>query len=129
MSVESLSNKMDASVVEGMGSPLSMERTQLIEAAAFSAPTSELELSSVKTSAAKAIENLDAETGSMFPEKEDTAAVEVEENKEITTAKDLSDKSLKESKLILGMKPLTFGILALAVGVGGYLAYKKFGKK
>lgn len=45
------------------------------------------------------------------------------------SAKKTADTPADE-KTILGMKPIVFyGLLALTVAVGGYLLYKKFGKK
>jgi len=130
MSVESLSTTMEAGVVEGMGSPLSMQRTELIQQAASSAPIVELESGNIKTGVSDAIENLDRETGDMFPDKENIAEVVTEKDNNSGKPKEVKELSKEDdsSKLIFGMKPLTFGVVVLALGVGGYLAYKKFKK-
>ncbi len=98
MSVESLSETMESGVVEGMGSPISIQRTELIRDAASPLPFDEIELGSIKTDVSQAIENLNKETEEMFPSKENIADVTIESKKDLDGLKIEKKSEKKELK-------------------------------
>jgi len=122
----SLMDNMESEILQGMNSPLHQDRLNSISMAANSATPSEVETENVKTGVSQAIKKLDLETRDMFPEKEEVAEAmnNGEEVKEVAKTIDA-----KTEKTIMGMKPLTFGLVVLAVAAGGYFAYKHFNKK
>jgi hypothetical protein len=115
----SIANNMDSDVLQGLdSSPKS--RMGAINRAALK-PSTELETENIKMGISDTVKKLEKETQTMSPDKEDVAEVVITENKGDSMKKiDGSDKT------ILGMKPLTFGIVVVVGAIGGYLAYKHF---
>lgn len=121
----SLMDNIESELLQGMDSPLQQDRLNSISMAANSVTPSEVETENVKTGVSQAIKKLDMETRDMFPDKEEVADTITDGEKTQEVAKSANSNS---EKTIMGMKPLTFGLVVLAVGVGGYFAYKHFNK-
>jgi hypothetical protein len=121
----SIANNMDSDVVRGLDNSPNKSRMGAISRAASQPQSTELETQNIKMGVAETVKKLEQETQEMSPEKEDVAEVVITENKGDSMKKvDEGDE-----KKIMGMKPLTFGVVVLVGAIGGYLAYKHFKSK
>ena len=123
----STADYIDNDILSGMGNPYSVDdRLDYIHRAANST-SSLLEAEAIKNNISEAVKNLDKETGEMFADKKDVVktTLATEDKAEVNSEKSSDD--IDDNK-IFGMSPLTFGLVAIGVGVAGYLAYQKFKK-
>lgn len=123
MSELNLSENMDEGVVKLMNDdemPMNQRGTSTVQKS-----VNQLESARVKTPVSDAVKQLESES-EIFPEKEQvaktTTVTEASDNKTATTEKNVNNK-------VLGMKPLTLGLVVVAVGVLGYFAYKQIKTK
>jgi|SRR3972149_6271719 len=121
-----LERNMENEILAGMDSPISRQRLGNIMSAAENVQSTQLEVDDVRTGVSDAVKSLEKETRQMFPDKKEVAqATNLEEEKD---SKNKEVKTVVVEKRILGMKPLVFTIVVIAVAVGGYIAYRNYKK-
>lgn len=121
---ESVTQNMDQEILQGMQNPVADARMGEINEAATNPTKSTIESESVKTGVADGVRKLEQETKETFEDKEDTATTSM-----VSNTKKLEEKEpVKKQKTVLGMRPLTFGLVTVTALIGGYLLYQKYKK-
>ncbi len=118
MDIDDLSvcHNMETDVMQGLDNSVSRKRFGAIQRAANGAVG--LETSKVEKGIPETVKNLEKETQEMFPDKDENGTVEIP----------LKDKILA-NKTIMGMKPLTFGLVAVGTILATYIIIKSFNNK